>query len=158
MGEETIFSHTVFSNGIEKCARLWADDNFWPSSCQWGKAKRGQKAFSQLQTSAWCRRHQSAATDTSSERAGGKRQGDGGLSLCLSQPPLMPTLPRPHLLLQPQPAVSGSMPRHCTLVKHTHTHTYWTARARGERRGREIERCDVVTVEWLVYTQSLEEE
>lgn len=42
----------------------------------------------------------------------------------------------------------------------THTHTYWTARVRGERRGREMEmeRCDVVTVEWLVYTQSLEEE
>lgn len=88
---ETTF--IVFSNGIERCARLWADDNSWLSSCQIGEAKRGQKALSQLQTSAWCRRHQSATTDTSSERAGEKRQGDDGLSLCLSLPPPIPPFP-----------------------------------------------------------------
>lgn len=39
------------------------------------EAKRGQKALSQLQTSAWCKRLQSGATDTSSERAGGNARG-----------------------------------------------------------------------------------
>lgn len=37
--------------------------------------------------------------------------------------------------------------RGIALLSNTHTHTYWTARVRGERRGREMERCDVVTVE-----------
>lgn len=39
------------------------------------EAKQGQKALSQLQTSAWCKRLQSGATDTSSERAGGNARG-----------------------------------------------------------------------------------
>lgn len=140
--EEWIFTWIVCSNGIERCAGLWADDNFWPRSCQWGEAKRGQKALSQLQTSAWCRRHQSGATDTSSERAAGKRQGDDGLSLCLSLSSSHPSLPLPPLLLlQPGPAVSGSMLRHCTL---SHTLT-------GEpgRRGVDREIRILVTVEWL---------
>ncbi|CAB1415723.1 unnamed protein product [Pleuronectes platessa] len=41
---------------------------------------------------------------------GGKSQGDDGLSLCLSPPPLIPRPPPP-----PEPAVSGSVRRHCTL-------------------------------------------
>lgn len=85
-GEEIIFALIVFGNGIERCERLWADDNHWPSSCQRGEAKRGQKAFSQLQTSAWCRRHQSSATDTSSEKSwGGGRGGRdaGGMMVYL---------------------------------------------------------------------------
>lgn len=72
---EKIFTFVVLCFGIEQFARLWADDNSWPSSCQRGEAKQGQKALSQLQTSAWCRRHQSSADDTSSERAG---EGGGG--------------------------------------------------------------------------------
>lgn len=132
--EEIIFTLIVFSNGIERCTRLWADDNVWPSSCQGGEAKRGQKALSQLQTAAWCRRHQSGTTDTSSERAEGKCRG-GGVYLfaflyLLSSLPPPASPPHPPLLLQPEPAVSGSMRRHCTL---SHTLT-------GERGRRGVDR------------------
>lgn len=130
--DKPMFAPIVSSNGIERCARLRADDNFWPSSCKWSEANQGQKALSQLQTSAWCRRHQSDAIDTSSERAVGETPG-GWWSISLSfstssHPSLFPPLlPHPP---PAEPAVSGSMRRHCTL---SHTLT-------GERGRRGVDR------------------
>lgn len=132
-GEETIFSLTVFSNGTEKCARLWADDNFWPSSCQWGKAKWGQKAFSQLQTSAWCRRHQSGATTLPLKEPGGNARGMMVyLSVFLCRLSCFPfaILTSSYSLSQLSVGVCGGI----ALLSHTRTHTL-TGKQRREGKG-----------------------
>lgn len=62
----------LLSNEEDKCTRLQADENFWPSLWQRAEAEWGQKAFSRLHATTWCKHLQSSATTTSSEGADGE--------------------------------------------------------------------------------------
>lgn len=113
------------------------------------EAKRGQKALSQLQTSAWCKRLQSSATDTS---FGKSRGGNAGgmmvylfaFSTSFSTPPLPSfSFHSPLSPPQPEPAASGSS----VDALHSATRTKW--RARVEKRD-----LYLVAAEWLGRAQS----
>lgn len=115
-----------------------------------GEAKRGQKALSQLQTSAWCKRLQSSATNASfgKSQGGERRKGWWSISSPFSTSFSTPPLPSssshsPLSPPQPEPAASGSS----VDALHSVTRTQWRAR---------VEKRDLYSAaaEWLGRVQS----
>lgn len=95
----------------------------FPISASEARQNGARRQFSQLQTSGWCRLHQSSTTTPPLREPGGNRQGDDGLSAFFFLRLLL-------FLLQFKTAVSGSMLRPCTLS------------GRGRGASGWIERCD----------------